>query len=429
MGVWAKKYLTASEGNLKSNKHLKHASGMDNYPITGYNNYVPKLVLDSVNKYKELYLNKYLPDNSTLTKGVMSATFVSFKCDYQMDEDGVIDEHVRQVHHISGIAAMTSIQRIEVDNKLSFEISDLTDLEVSGPDKRVTKIESLYTRCVASGVVSKANNKGSADLNAARAQDFLTELKKRCTIPYFNRFMMYLARSVDRELESDFTCKWSVIEDCLYRAMSEEQNVQRLALFYDEDYKQYHSLPMELLINKVEVNVDSKLGRSTVTFTDKKNRVISNYGFSIRWKYKIIFNIARHLGADFKIISDHIMKVCQKMHDEPKETVDIGDFQKALCVTFENKGVISQFKTENIPAPQKTLAVNETKVKPEKKKGVTEETDALKFKLAKEYKENKMSTPEDEAIKVEVITLALNIATDPANDKKKLVNTRRSPNS
>ena len=232
--------------------------------------------------------------------------------------------------------------------------------------------------------------------------------------------MMYLTRSVDRELGSDFTCKWSVIEDCLYRAMSDEQNVQRLALFYDEDYKQYHSLPMELLINKVEVNVISKLGRSTVTFTDKKNRVISNYGFSIRWKYKIIFNIARHLGADFKIISDHIMKVCQKMHDEPKETVDIGDFQKALCVTFENKGVISQFKTENIPAPQKTLAVNETKVKPEKKKGVTEETTALKFKLAKEYKENKMSTPEDEAIKVEVITLALNIATDPANDKKRV---------
>ena len=94
MGMWAKKYLTASEGNLKSNKHLKQASGTDNYPITRYNDYVPKLVLDSVNKYKELYLNKYLPDNSTLTKGVMSATFVSFKCDYQMDEDGVIDKHV-----------------------------------------------------------------------------------------------------------------------------------------------------------------------------------------------------------------------------------------------------------------------------------------------------------------------------------------------
>ena len=114
------------------------------------------------------------------------------------------------------------------------------------------------------------------------------------------------------------------------------------------------------------------------------------------------------------------MKECQRMHDELKETVDIDDFQKALCITFENKGVISQFKTENIPAPQKTLAVNETKVKPDKKKEIAEETPELLKKVANEYKKNKMKATEDEAIKVEVVTLALNIATDPANDKKKV---------
>ena len=91
---------------------------------------------------------------------------------------------------------------------------------------------------------------------------------------------------------------------------------------------------------------------------DSKNRTLCNYLYSIKWKYKLIFNIARHLGADFKIIRDYIQKEITKMHDENKELVDIGDFQKNLC-----KGVLSQFKNENVPAPHKNLAVQEAKVK------------------------------------------------------------------
>ena len=178
---------------------------------------------------------------------------------------------------------------------------------------------------------------------------------------------MYLSQEVDADLDADFTCKWSIVENSLYKAMSSEQNTLRLANFYDGDYKQYHSLPMELLINKVDISVDSTLGKSTTTHTDTKNRTLSNYSFSIKWKYKLIFNIARHLNADFKIIRDYFMKECTRMHDNIKETVDIGDFQKNLSTAFETKGVISQFKNENVPAPQKTMAVHEAKVKHDKK--------------------------------------------------------------
>ena len=95
-----------------------------------------------------------------------------------MQEEGIIDEHIRQVHNISGIEAMTPVQRIEVDTKVNFEIPDLLDLEVSGPDKRATKIDSPYTRCVARQVVTKTNNKCTSDLIACRSQEFLTELGK-----------------------------------------------------------------------------------------------------------------------------------------------------------------------------------------------------------------------------------------------------------
>ena len=421
MGVWTKKYLTSSEGSHKHNAHLKQASDLSNYSISKYNEFVPTLVWNAISIYKDLYLAKYLTANTTLTHGMISQHFTSFKCDYEMEEEGIIDEHVRSVHNISGIEAMTPIQRIEVDTKVSFEIPDLLDLEVSGPDKRATKIDSLYTRCVARHVVTKTNNKSTSDLIACRSQEFLTELGKKCTITFFNRFKMYLSQEVDADIDADFTCKWSIVESSLYKAMSTEQNTLRLANFYDCDYKQFHSLPMELLINRVDTSVDSTLGKSTTVIVDSKDRTLCNYLYSIKWKYMLIFNIARHLNADFKIIKDYIMKEITKMHDDTKLLVDIGDFQKKLCTAFDTKGVISQFKNENIPAPQKSMAVNETKVKPDKKKEIfTEETPELIRKVNSDYKKIKIKHTDDEAIKAAVDTLALKLAEDPANANKKV---------
>ena len=70
-GVWTVKYLTAAEGNHKSNAHLKHASNKDNYSITKYNEYVPTQVIDAINTYKDLYYAKYHPGNDTLTNMIL----------------------------------------------------------------------------------------------------------------------------------------------------------------------------------------------------------------------------------------------------------------------------------------------------------------------------------------------------------------------
>ena len=95
------KYPTTAEGSHKSNAHLKQASDLNNYSIPTYNEYVPTQVMNAVTKYKDLYYAKYHPANATLTNIMMYATFSSFKCNYAMEEEGMIDEHVRQVHNIA----------------------------------------------------------------------------------------------------------------------------------------------------------------------------------------------------------------------------------------------------------------------------------------------------------------------------------------
>ena len=155
---------------------------------------------------------------------------------------------------------------------------------------------------MARNVVTKTNNKSTADLIECRSQDFMREMGKSAPVNFFSRFKMHLKNEINTDVDADFTCKWHIIEKCLYKAMSKEQNTLRLANFYDKDYETFHSKPFDLLINEVDIFVDTTLGTSSTVHTDAKGRVLSNYLYSIRTKYRLIFNIARHLNNDFKII-------------------------------------------------------------------------------------------------------------------------------
>ena len=418
-GVWTMKYLTSAKGTHKHNAHLKHASDVQTYSIPDYNEYVPTEVLNAAEKYKALYQIKYGGDNPTLTKEMMTFTFISFKCDVAMEEDGFIAEHVKEVHNVPGIPNMTPAQVIEVDAKQEFNLPDLLDIEIAGPDKHNTKVNTIYSRCVSRNVLQASNNKCNADLVASKSQDFMTELGKRTNINFFNRFKMHLAQELNVDIEADFTCKWSSIEKSLFKAMSKEQDTIRLANFYDTNYTDFHSMPMELLINKVDQYVDTALGKSTSVHKDSKNRTLCNYLYSIRMKYWLIFEIARHLNNDFRIIKEYIMQLCTKMHDSIIEVMDIADFQKNLASVFETKGVLTQFKNENIPATKKNMSVNETKVKNDKKYDkykTVEDTKELLDQLKKDFDKAKIGFKEDKALKQEVDTMALKLAEDPAND-------------
>ena len=126
-GVWSLKYLTSAEGPHQKNSHLTQASNSDNYSVRDYNKYVPKQVMDSMDAYKTLYFNKYHPDNATLTMGMILATFISFKCDLQMDEEDMINDHVYDVHNVSGISAMKPVQKIKVDTGIDFTLPNLLE--------------------------------------------------------------------------------------------------------------------------------------------------------------------------------------------------------------------------------------------------------------------------------------------------------------
>ena len=112
MGVWTLKYLTVKEGSHKNNVHLKQASPTETYAVKDNNKY-----MESVEKYKTLYNNKYKPDNAKLTMAMITTSWISFKCDLQMEEDEMIDEHIKEVHNVSGLNSMKPAQKIQVDAK------------------------------------------------------------------------------------------------------------------------------------------------------------------------------------------------------------------------------------------------------------------------------------------------------------------------
>ena len=358
-GDWAVKNLVTSGGATKNASHLRHAADPKTYSISRYMDYIPIDLINTTDKYITLFVNKHKTDNANLTKRMCTLSFVSFKCDLEMDEDGFIDEHYRDVHNIPGVPAMRPLQEIEVNAKLDFVIADLTDLEISGPDKQNAKIESIYTRCVARGVITKSYNKSCADLMASKSQDFMIELSKRTNTNFFKRFQMHLSTALGLDVSTDFTCKWSVIEKSLIKAMSAEQSTVRYAKFLETGYTTFHTMPMELIIDTIDKHIDNALGKAAAATPD--------YIYNMRKKYDLIFDVARHLPNDFKIIREYVMQHCTKMHDRLIEIMDIIKFQEHLVAIFETKGVLLQFKNDDIPAQKKQqVSVNETKIKKRK---------------------------------------------------------------
>ena len=78
----------------------------------------------------------------------------------------------------------------------------------------------------------------------------MIELEKNSTKTYFARFKMYLSVELeDIDINEDFTCKWGQLEQAFYNAIGKEQNIIRLSNFFDKDYEQFHSQPLELIID------------------------------------------------------------------------------------------------------------------------------------------------------------------------------------
>ena len=89
---------------------------------------------------------------------MINGVYINFKCDIQMDEEDMINDHVRDVHNVNGIRVMRPVQRIKVDTKIGVTLPNLLEIELSVPDKRSSQIHSLYTCSVARNVVTKTNN-------------------------------------------------------------------------------------------------------------------------------------------------------------------------------------------------------------------------------------------------------------------------------
>ena len=112
----------------------------------------------------------------------------------------------------------------------------------------------------------------------------------------------------------------------------------------DKKASEFHSAPLELLIDQEEDHVNAVVGKDTTAYSDSKNRTICYNTFATKWKYMLIMDIIRPLSGDFKQMKEHIQQVIADMFADIKTLIDIKDFQKALVTSFRDKGILNTFK-------------------------------------------------------------------------------------
>ena len=147
-----------------------------------------------------------------------------------MIEEEHVAEHCKQIHGLDeGITSLSPLQVIEVDKNQAFTCPSLHKIEDFGPEQHKLLATSVYYNCIAKGIFTTTNNnRSTADLKPNRSQEFLEEVKKACSKTFYGRLNMHLGNKhskMEHNIRGDFTCKWSTVEDSLFKAIGDEQEV------------------------------------------------------------------------------------------------------------------------------------------------------------------------------------------------------------
>ena len=161
--------------------------------------------------------------------------------------------------------------------------------------------------------------------------------------------------------------------------MGREHNITKVDSFIDRDGTDFHGYPLDILFSRISHYVDEVCGTDLGTFKDSKFITISEYTFSVKWKYTLIIRLVRALPGTFASVKEHIRQEAADIFCDIKQLKDISDFIKELKTFFTTNGHLQQFTTVIVPPPtKKSLSANKTDIEdkskeenPEKQKEFT----------------------------------------------------------
>merc|ERR1711940_347675 len=97
----------------------------------------------------------------------------TFICGLELFDPEQISHHCKEVHGLDqGITSLSPLQVIKVVEELKFTSPSFLEIENMGEENQMMLADSLYYRCVTSGIfISTNNSKNTSDLKSHRAQD------------------------------------------------------------------------------------------------------------------------------------------------------------------------------------------------------------------------------------------------------------------
>ena len=244
---WLKKQMLYTKASQQHFKHLDIAAKKSAYRVHDYAENIPVPALDTT-QFIDEFMEKHSSDVPKLKKEHITTAFSVFGCGLVLVEDDQVAEHCKQIHGLTeGITSLNPLQVIIVDKDQAFTCPTLLAMEDVGPEQKALYLDSIFCTAAAKGVFHVTdNNKYNADLKRNRAQEFLSEVKKACTAVFYGRFNMHLGNKLSargQNIIGDFNCKWQLIEDCLYKAIGDEQEVNRMTNFLGLNYTKFTEAP------------------------------------------------------------------------------------------------------------------------------------------------------------------------------------------
>ena len=260
---WYKANLTATTIPIEPFR-VKAPSETNKYEVTNFYEFIPERML-MIKQEEEEFLETQRNEFPSLRMEDIKIKWYTFLCHEEMEAQGDIDEHLFFSHRFN-IEDLVDEKRIIRNKKSNLKLAEAKNIKNLSENSLEKLMESWYESAVANRILASDNGRKKGKIVAEKSTTLVTAISKAIDPTLEETFKIKLRKNIDGNpnIDINFTCNWSVIEETIKGILGESPNIERLSQYIDKE--NWGDLTLQQALNQFEIFHEDKLNNNKSVF-------------------------------------------------------------------------------------------------------------------------------------------------------------------
>ena len=279
-------------------------------------------------------------------------------CHEEMEAQGDIDEHLFFPHGFN-IRDLIDEKRIIKNRKTNLILAEARNIKNLSENSLEKLMESWHESAVANRILTNDKGRKKGKIIAEKSTTVVAAISKAIDPTLEETFKIKLRNNIEGNpnVNTNFTCKWMVIEETIRGMLGQPPNIERLSQYIDKE--SWGETTLQQALNQIDIFHEDKL--------NNKNNVYRNENGSIKdfemnkksMKIMSAFKLVRQLPETFEPIKQNLLTSMSNAFFNPE--LKYANLVKEAEKGAEANGQMNKFSEQKIPKQKNEISNNDKK--------------------------------------------------------------------